>query len=535
MIAYMLVAFYLQRPKERTILLLVLFAIGAAELVVGFHQFTHGDQYMPFGLIRASYGKRASGFFISSIHLAGYLEILFGFCISLALWSRWRVWARVALGYFGVLLLIGIALTGSRGGYLSTAASIVTVAALSLWMVRRASPTAFNSWLLLTLIAGILLAGSSIWLMSKSSLLGERLGMLGSQFHKPSDARIYNWQAAIDQFKTAPFLGTGAGTHIYYGRLFRRAPLQVDPVHAHSDYLEYLAEYGIAGMACMAFFLVAHLRNGIKAIPGLAEPSQDQTCDQRNRTRLGIQIGAMGAAAAYLTHSIMDFNMHIPGNALTVSIIFAILANPGIDRLPEDEATDLRLPLARFALPVLALPLLLFGLPLFPGERLTEQARVALRNRNARLGAELAEKALLKAPKNADTYLYLGEANRMIGNALRTNSSRRPFLEKAESAYLEAIRLFPQDENAWIRLGQVRDDLGSFEEAGTAYKEALRLDPKLGALYAYYAVHLLACGRDQEARTQLALGENLAKKDLLSSIDPPLDTAKIKALRDSEE
>jgi len=72
------------------------------------------------------------------------------------------------------------------------------------------------------------------------------------------------WLAAIDQFRKSPAIGTGAGTYLYYGRLFRRIQVQADPVHVHNDYLELLAEYGILGMIAMAVFLAAHTRRGLQ-------------------------------------------------------------------------------------------------------------------------------------------------------------------------------------------------------------------------------------------------------------------------------
>ena len=58
-------------------------------------------------------------------------------------------------------------------------------------------------------------------------------------------AELDLWKAAIDQAKMNPVVGTGAGTYQYLARLFRPPFTQSDPVYAHNDYLQLLAEYGI--------------------------------------------------------------------------------------------------------------------------------------------------------------------------------------------------------------------------------------------------------------------------------------------------
>jgi hypothetical protein len=40
--------------------------------------------------------------------------------------------------------------------------------------------------------------------------------------------------------------------------------------------------------------------------------------------RIPARVGAAGALAAFLTHSLADFNLYIPANALTLSCILAL-------------------------------------------------------------------------------------------------------------------------------------------------------------------------------------------------------------------
>ena len=86
--------------------------------------------------------------------------------------------------------------------------------------------------------------------------------------------------------------------------------------------------------------------------------------------------------------------------------------------------------------------------------------------------------------------------------------------EAAVENYKAALKLFPQDESLWVRLGQALDGLRDFSGAEAAYLTAIELDPNLGVLHAYYAAHLNARGREAEAEVELAKGQNLTAENL---------------------
>jgi O-antigen ligase len=74
--------------------------------------------------------------------------------------------------------------------------------------------------------------------------------------------------------------------------------------HAHNDYLELLAETGLAGFAILIWFLVVVFRSSIKK---LKEGANDVNALAALAAILGI--------TGILIHSLMDFNLQIPANA----------------------------------------------------------------------------------------------------------------------------------------------------------------------------------------------------------------------------
>ena len=349
-------------------------------------------------------------------------------------------------------------------------------------------------------------AGALMW---RSPLLRQRLELIGKK-----DVRIYNWEAALDQFRLAPVFGTGAGTHVYYGRLFRREEIQSDPIHAHSDYLELLAEYGLVGAVGMAAFLFVHLRHGLRKFSYIvATKFADLAPYQPARSDpLALIIGALCAVAAYLAHSIVDFNLHIPGNTLTFAFIFGILAGPAFGAESEDpEATPRAAPFRLFA-PLLGswpagrriaagrAPGFHAGrslrapwpwqaamiLPRMPGEYWCEQARLALRTRKYANAIDLADRALGFEQRNPDLYFHLGEAHRGSALSMPDRAAKSAHLDAAVEAFHRSLAIFPFDEHVLVRSGQALDELGRFAEAREAYETAIRHDPNLGVLHAYY-------------------------------------------------
>ena len=123
-------------------------------------------------------------------------------------------------------------------------------------------------------------------------------------------------------FLQHPVAGTGLGTlqivyppyeSLYDGRIVN---------HTHNDYLEALAETGILGGLCCAWFLGALFRESLKRLRQL-----------NNSFAGALQLSGLVACAGFLLHSLVDFNLHIPSNALLL-LIMANLATSKIQSTP---------------------------------------------------------------------------------------------------------------------------------------------------------------------------------------------------------
>jgi len=127
-------------------------------------------------------------------------------------------------------------------------------------------------------------------------------------------------------FLDHPVIGTGLGTlqmvyppydSLYDGRIVN---------HAHNDYLEALAETGILGGLCCLWFLSVLFLHALKGLFNLG-------------TSFGATLNFSGliACCGLLVHSLVDFNLHIPANAL----LFLVSAHIAAVRLPSSVPTGM--------------------------------------------------------------------------------------------------------------------------------------------------------------------------------------------------
>jgi O-antigen ligase len=83
--------------------------------------------------------------------------------------------------------------------------------------------------------------------------------------------------------------------------------------HAHNDYIQFAIEYGIPALAALVFFVLYTFYNGTKAL-----------CLTSSTYRSGIGFACVMGMTTIGIHSISDFNLQIPANAATFTVISAL-------------------------------------------------------------------------------------------------------------------------------------------------------------------------------------------------------------------
>lgn len=132
------------------------------------------------------------------------------------------------------------------------------------------------------------------------------------------------------------WLGSGFGT---YGEIFPKyqsplLPHNLRYVYAHNDILEFMVEGGILSVLALVLACLFLFRDLIyRPLLGSARDGQgvaagDQTATPRprhNPYNINLALGAATGLVAVLFHSLLDFSLRIPANAVLVSLTAGVL------------------------------------------------------------------------------------------------------------------------------------------------------------------------------------------------------------------
>ena len=497
LIVYFVTALVLTDGRKRMLVISILLAGAVVQVVIGAIQFRNGDNWMPFGFLpRFDYAGRASGFYVCPNHLAGMLEVVGILGLSLTFFSRWPVWGKLLTGYAALVCYVGVILTGSRGAYLSVLFSLLVFALLSARIIRAAG-SVFH--LRLTIAAAIILALATIGaflIFQNSEELVNRASKVADK-----DIRLEYWQAALQQFPLSPLVGTGSRTYLYYGRMFRSANVQVDPVYVHNDYLQLLVEYGVVAVVLFLFFAVVHLSWGLVSARRLG-PRRIASSQRIRSNNMALNIGALSAAAAYVVHSFFDFNLHIPANLLLLAFVFGVLANDGVLQEAAGQSRAWKV-WPRIALAAVTIVVAVQIVRLAPGEWFTEQAKIALREQRLPDAISASLKAFQFNKTSPEPFYYLGRARYLSADREGPGPAAISSYTAAVSAYESAREIDPRDETYATELAFAFDALERFPEAEWLFEEARRLDPKSQPLQHYYEEHLRTWSGSNHAKPAL--------------------------------
>jgi len=197
----------------------------------------------------------------------------------------------------------------------------------------------------------------------------------------------------------------------------------------------------------------------------------------------------------------VDFNLHIPANALLLAFAFGLLANPGIE-----QKSEVTRPIAnrapQFALAALSVILLVQCARLIPGEYYTEAARTALRDEDPTEAVALAKRGLGLERQNPNIFFYLGRALVALGNEPgRSADERNSFYNQALAAFENARRLVPLDGTYPLTMAHTYDRMKRFAEAEEMYQLAQARDPRSEAVTQLYQTHLDSWTKEKQDRT----------------------------------
>jgi O-antigen ligase len=258
------------------------------------------------------------GPYVNRNHFAGLVELLIppGLAILILRAERRDQLPLVAL--FTLFPIGALFLSASRGGIMSLFAEIGLLGILIFFRRRERKELAAAGLVIVLAIALVswLGIGRAIERFASYKTLevseGRRIGMLHG-----------SWRIFLDH----PVAGTGFGT---LQEVFPPYETVYDGLvvnHSHNDYVELLSDTGVLGGLCGLAFLVLLAWIGWKNLTA-----------ERNGMRLAFHVGALVACFGLLVHGIVDFNFHIPSNALVFLLLAGLATSPAPSSRPHNKA-----------------------------------------------------------------------------------------------------------------------------------------------------------------------------------------------------
>ena len=300
---------YAATPDRMRVLIFVIIGMAVVSAIFGtLRQTTQHQIGFVLPLLKPSQGFAQ---FINKNHFAFLMEMAFGLAVGLVIGERSRQgWIYLA---FLPPLWVGLVLSNSRGGIL---AMLVQVVIAALLLTKR---LALRVALATALVAGVLLG--TLWvggdrLLSNFEHASSEVAVDASTAGEGA-SRNEIWRATLKLFAAHPVLGAGLGGYWIAITAYHDAPGTLTPQEAHNDYLELLASGGVIGFALGVWFVVSVVR--------LAQKNLWSSTGSLRAVRIGAILGLAGVAV----HSLVDFGLHLTGNAV-VFLVLIMLATATI-------------------------------------------------------------------------------------------------------------------------------------------------------------------------------------------------------------
>jgi O-antigen ligase len=263
------------------------------------------------------YGGLPFGPYVNRNHFAGFAEMIIPVALVPLVLGKVRRERVILVALFSIVPIVALVLASSRGGIISFAVQMVIL--FLLLLIRRA-PAKY----MITGGVVVLCAVIAVSWIGVQQVLARFAGIQNLEVSAGKRAAME--RDSFRLFLDHPILGTGLGTleMVYppYDSLYDGKVVN----HSHNDYLEALAETGIVGGLCCLWFLAVLFRNSLGGIAAAGDS-----------VGAALNLSGLVACCGILVHSLVDFNLHIPANAL----LFFVSAHMALARFPtQSAATD---------------------------------------------------------------------------------------------------------------------------------------------------------------------------------------------------
>jgi O-antigen ligase len=293
---------------------LPLIVIAAAEAAIGMVQVSAGWP-----------NAEGSGTYTNRDHFSGMLEMILPLAVMYG-WSIFRrrresfdqsVWPAVQICLLwgcAALIFVAIVYSLSRMGFFVAMCSLFVIAALSFGPYL---PSQNFRMVSLTLLA---VGSLALFVFLPPDQLLARFAEMSASGKISTDTRLYFWRETLSLIEEFRWFGCGLGGFESSFLKYQGTASAFRVEMAHNDYLQYLAELGFIGFSILAAAIVGVCLPVARGIIHMA--------DEPHRLLL---VACAGSFVAIALHSVVDFNLYIPANAMVLVWIAGVASVNGLE------------------------------------------------------------------------------------------------------------------------------------------------------------------------------------------------------------
>ena len=268
------------------------------------------------------------GPFANHNHFAGYMELLIPIPIALIVTRAVTTELRALFGFAAIAMGVAAVLSLSRGGIISIAAAMLFLLVMSLRLPRRRGKTEAKGGLphlasqvaVVIAIAALISAGI-LWIGADPVIKRVTQGQPPSG-DSPREtffsSRGWVWRDTFTMIRANPLLGVGLGAYETAFSIYTKSDGSLRVPQAHNDYLQVVADCGVVGGLIALWFIALVFR-------AVARGARS-----RDPLYAGLALGSGAGIFAMLVHSLFDFNLQLPSNALLFLLLSAVAVHVGI-------------------------------------------------------------------------------------------------------------------------------------------------------------------------------------------------------------
>jgi len=247
----------------------------------------------------------AYGPFFNRNNFAGYINMVIPLALGYFLYEK-SPNKKTLYGFCIAMMSLALFLSLSRAGIV-----VYIMGLIFIWLFSRTRPALRQKTRMLTIWISVIILSFLFFVDIKVVW-----GALASLFKK--DALVvlghgYSWGDIMRIWRDFPVFGTGLGTFVNVSGMYKSTAFQNQFVYAHNDYLQLLSEVGLAGTLFLFLFFMQYFRSLFKV-----------WMKRRDAYAVCMVFAATASLFVMLVYSFLDFNLHIPANALLFFVIMGV-------------------------------------------------------------------------------------------------------------------------------------------------------------------------------------------------------------------